>query len=645
MSHAAAGKRRSCSVLGRYMSLSRTPLRAGKLARISLILLLSPYLATAQTRLDPVVVTGTREPQPLSQSSADLVVIDAKTIRDTMADSVEDLLRRQAGMQIVRNGGPGQSSGYFIRGASTNGTVVLIDGVRVGSASLGQAEFEALSLAQIDHIEVLRGPASSLYGADAVGGVVQIFTRRGEGAPRITGNAAIGGYRSREGDIGVSGSQGSFDYAALIGRESSRGVSAIRPNDRFGYFNPDDDGYGLNFGNLKLGYTPAAGHRIGVTVVETKLNAQYDSADFNPPAFAPDPSADFRNRLRSSLVSIDYRGVVSSLWTTTLQASKTVDDSKSGGGSVSRFKTERGQETWQNALHLTPDQQVLLGYEHLQEEVSGDVFADKPKRNNNAFVLGYAGRFAPVGLEASLRSDHNSVYGTNTTGSVGASYQLMPQLKLRALAGTTFRAPTFNDLYYPGYGVSTVKAERGRSFEVGAEWRSGGTTAAATVYRNRVRNLITYDPDPTGTDCPVGYFGCAANVARARLQGATLSAAQQWGGLDVSATVDFVDARDSDTGQRLARRAAHQETVSVNYNQQAWSVGASVVDVGARPDGGIVLGGYGTLDLRASCRFQPQWRVEAKLLNALDHRIEPVRDYQGLGRQAWLGIRFDGQGL
>ncbi len=627
------------------MSYFRTFLRAWNPACVVAVAILSPVAATAQTRLDAVVVTGTREPQPLRQSAADVVVIGADTIRDSSADSVADLLRREAGMQITRNGGPGQSSGFFIRGASTTGTVVLIDGVRVGSASLGQAEFESLSLAQIDHIEVLRGPASSLYGADAVGGVVQIFTRRGDGAPRVAGNAAIGGYRSREGDLGISGSRGPFDYAILGGRESSRGVSTIRPDDRFGYFNPDDDGYGLNFGNLQLGYSPAAGHRIGIVAIASKLNAQYDSADFRAPTYAPDPSPDFRNHLKTSLVSINYRGVISPLWTTALQASKNVDDANTSATTSSHFKTDRTEETWQNALHFGPDHQVMLAYEHLHESVSGDVFADKPGRSNSAFVLGYSGQFGRPGLQASIRHDDNSVYGNNTTGSLGATYRLLPQLMLRALAGTTFRAPTFNDLFYPGYGVSTVKAERGTSLEVGAAWQSDGTSATATVYRNRVRNLIAYDPDSAGTDCPPGYFGCAANVGRARLHGATLTGAQQWGRFDARATVDFLSATDANTGARLARRAAHQETVEMNYTQEAWSAGATLVDVGARPEGGIVLGGYGVLDLRAAWRFQPQWRLEAKLLNALDHRVEPVRDYQGLGRQAWIGVRFDGKGL
>jgi vitamin B12 transporter len=619
--------------------------RVPKAARRSFLLFaFFSFGATAQSQLDPVVVTGTREPEALSRSSADIVVIDAATIRNTTADSVEDLLRREAGMQLLRNGGPGQTSGFFIRGASTTETIVLVDGVRVGSASAGQGEFEALSLAQIDHIEVLRGPASSLYGADGVGGVVQIFTRRGDGSPNVTGHAAIGGYRSRQGDLGVSGSQGGFDYAATIGRESSRGVSAIRPNDLFGLFNPDDDGYSRNFGNLRLGYTPAPGHRIGVNLLETHLNAQFDSAEFDA-EFNPDPSPDFRNRLTTKVASIDYRGAISSIWTTTLQLAHDLDDEVSGGTMLSRFTTRRDQATWQNALRLSPDHAIVIAYERLRESVSGDVFAVAPERSNNALVLGYSGQLSALGLQADVRHDDNSAFGDNTTGRLSGSFQVMQGLKLRALAGTTFRAPTFNDCCYPFFGIATIQPEHGRSIEVGASWQSATTSASATLYRNRIRNLIGFDPDPNLTDCPPGYFGCAANTSRARLQGATLGATQRWGGLDVRASVDLLDARDADSGVRLTRRAAHQETLAADYAVGMWSVGGSILDVGSRPDSGVVLGGYALVDLRAGWRFLPRWRLEAKLLNALDHRVEPVRDYQGLGRQAWLGIRFDGRGL
>ncbi|MEP6739431.1 MAG: TonB-dependent receptor [Caldimonas sp.] len=619
------------------------------------VLCLSAAGVAAQGSLDPVVVTGSREPEVLARSTSDIVVIDSKTIRNSSADSVEDLIRREAGMQLIRNGGPGQNSGFFIRGASTNSTVVLVDGVRIGSASLGQAEFEALSLAQIERIEVLRGPASSLYGADAVGGVVQIFTRRGEGPPRLNGSAALGGYGSRQGDLGVSGSAGQFDYAGSIGRESSNGVSVLRPGDQFGSFNPDRDGYTRSFGNVRLGYTPAAGHRVGVTLLETRLNSQFDSAEFDAD-FNSDPSPDFRNHLTTRLVSADYRGTLASFWTTTLQLSRSVDDLRSGGTTLDRFITRREQATWQNALRIDSDQQLVLAYEHLSDQASAAALASEPKRRNDAGVLGYSGRVGAHSVQADARLDHNSAYGSHATARLGYAFEAGAGVKLRALAGSSFRAPTFNDLYFNDpvfgpFGVATVRPEHGRSLELGAAWQSGDSRASVTLYRNRVHDLIAAESnvDADGNSlglCPPGYpFGCARNIGRARLQGASFTAARRWGALALSGNVELLDARNTDTGQRLARRAAHQESIAADYAVGSWTVGASALGVGSRPDSGVVLGGYGTVDLRTTWRFQPQWRLEAKLLNSLDHRIEPVRDYQGLGRQAWLGVRYDGAGL
>jgi vitamin B12 transporter len=592
-----------------------------------------------------VVVTGSREALPLSQNTGDIVVIDSDTIRNTTADSVADLIRRETGMQLARNGGPGQSSGFFLRGSSTNGTLVLLDGVRIGSATLGQAEFEALDLTQIDHIEVLRGPGSSLYGADGVGGVVQIFSKRGQGALNVVAATAVGGYTSWNGNLGVSGSRGPFDYAASMQGETSKGVSALRQDDGFGDYNPDRDGYSLYSGNLSVGYSPAPGHRIGFNFVQTHLDSQFDSAVFNPPDFTADPSPDFRNHLTTRVVSADYRGTINSTWTTSLQLARSVDDLKSGAVSATftRFITDRDQETWQNALALAPDQHLVLAYEHLTEDASGDSFPSPLSRSNNAGVLGYSGQFGRQTLQADLREDNNSAYGNNTTGRLGYAYQIMDGLKVRGLAGTTFRAPTFNDLFFPGYGVATVQPERGRSIEAGLAWQSGASTAAITAYRNIVRDLINFQPDRTFCPPDPSYdFGCASNVGEARLQGVTISGGQRVGALNVSATIDFLDAKDTATGDRLPRRAAQQESVIASYDMNAWTFGGSFLFVGSRPDTGVELGGYGTLDLRAVWRFQPKWQLEAKVLNVFDHRIEPVVNYQGLGTQAWIGVRFEG---
>ena len=602
--------------------------------------------ALAQAALAPVVVTGTREPLPLDRVTADVVVIDAQRIRESTADSLEDLLRREAGVQVSRTGGPGQSAGVFIRGTGAGNTVVLIDGVRVGSATLGQAAFEAFGLAQIERIEVLRGPGSSLYGADAVGGVVQIFTRRGEGVVRLAGNLALGGNRSREASVGVTGAQGGVDYAVSLSRQSTQGVSALKAGDRFGNYNPDDDGFTRDTAQLKLGFTPVAGQRVGVNLIESRHDSQYDDSEYIAPNFSQDATPDFRGKLKTSIASLDYRGEFGPGLALTAQAAHSDDDLHSGATQINRYRTQRDQFTLQGAWTPRVGQQFVAVAEHLTERAHSDAFSADEGRRNDALVLGYSGQFGVHTLQADVRQDRNSVYGSHPTGRLGWSMEVADGLRVRVLGGSTFRAPSFNELFYPGYGVPTVTPEKGRSVEVGLAWRAGTSELSATVYENRVRNMIGYETDNTLCPPDPAYqYGCARNIGEARLRGGTLSGTHRWGGWHVAATLDVLDAQDLVQHKRLARRAAHQESLSADYASGPWSVGAALLAVGKRPDGGADLGAYETLDLRARWRFTPQWQLEAKLLNATNRNIEPARDYQSVGRQAWVGVRFDGQGL
>ncbi|MDO4904266.1 MAG: TonB-dependent receptor [Lautropia sp.] len=623
--------------------------RAGVLVALSTCLpaFYTPAAHTAQTaaELGRVVVTATREPQLLDQSAGDIVLIDRSMLVDGGIDSVEEALRRHAGVQLTRSGGPGQSAGYFVRGVGSSGTVVLLDGVRVGSASLGQFDLSSLAIGQIERIEVLRGPASGLYGADAVGGVINIITRRGEGAPRLTGNLMLGGYRSREGSIGISGASGAYDYALGVSHEKSRGVSAVRPSTENDDYNPDADGFKRTVGTARVGYTPMQGHRIGLVAMRSELDAQYDGAEYDAPDFTPDATPDFRNHLDTSLTALDYRGKLSQQWTTSLRFADSVDDSDTGGRTKSRYKTDREQWTWQNRVALSSNEQLMLAYERLTEEVSAENFVNVPERTNKALMAGYVGTLDQTTWEGSIRRDDNSAHGKKTTGSIGFNHVVSNTTRLRAVYGTTFRAPTFNDLYYPGYGVATLEPEKGRSIELGMNWQEGGDRIGITAFRNKVRDMIVYDSDSTGTICPVGYFGCAANTARAKLRGISLEAGSRQGVWQWGTTIDWLKAIDETTGERLARRARHQATLSIDYVADQWRAGVALTRVGSRPDNDRMLAAYNRIDLTGSWRVAPQWRIEAKLLNATDRDIEPIAGYRDLGRQAWVGVRIDTGGL
>lgn len=606
----------------------------------SLLFLLFPLASSVLA--DTVVVTGTREPTSPARLAADVAVIDEATLRDTRADSLADLLRREAGLQLSRSGGPGQSTGLFIRGAASQQSLVLVDGVRVGSATLGYAAAESLGLSALDRVEVLRGPGSSVHGADAVGGAVNLITRRGEGPAQLDARVAVGGYGSREGALGLRGASGVWDYAATLAQERSGGVSALRPGDLFGNYNPDRDGYSLGTAHLRVGVAPAPGHRLGLMLLSTHLNSQYDSSEFLPPSYAQDNTADFRTRLRTNVAALDWRGTVAPGLVGSARASRSVDDASNGGRELSHFRTVRELMGAQLAVQGLLPGQWVLGFEHQQDRAQSSSYSADAKRTNNAVVLETTGTVQAWSWQADVRRDDPSDFGAVNSAQLGGTVTLLPGLRLRALAGNTFRAPSFNDLVYPGYGVPTLRPERGRSAELGLIWRAAGSEASATVYRNRVRDLIGYESNPANCPADPAYaFGCAANINRAQLDGTTLAARQALGAWALKAQWDTLRARDGLSGAPLARRARQQGTVAVDWQQGDWSAGVSLRHLGSRPDGGRQLAAEDTVDVSTSWKFARAWTLQAKLLNAGNASTEPARDYQGLGRQAWLVLRHE----
>lgn len=602
--------------------------------------------AWAQAEATPpseVQVIGTRAPAALGSVVSDVVVIDRDRIRASSADSIEDLLRREGGMQASRNGGPGQTAGLMIRGSSSSSTLVLIDGVRIGSATLGQTDLAAISLGQVERIEIMRGPGSSLYGADAIGGVVNIVTRRGDGAPYLRGNIAGGNHASGEGYAALSGSNAGFDYALSVSGETTNGVSAVRPGDLWGIYNPDDDGFSRYGLSLAGGYSWQQGQRIGISYSGSRLRSKFDSAEFLPPNFLPDASPDFRNRLDTQLTTLQYQGTLSTEWTNLLRASYQTDQLESGANVISTYNTTRRQFTAQTTWQASAQHQLVGAIDYLDESIySSDYQA--PSRDNTGLVLGYTGRFGAQKLQADLRWDHNSAYDNQTTGKLGWGMDIADGWSVRAVAGTAFRAPTFNDLYYPGYGVATLQAERSRSIEAGVNYKAAMTSLAATAYYNKVSDLIGYQADPNL--CPPGFpFGCAGNTARALLQGITMQGLQQWGNFQFTLALDWLNAKDRDTDEQLPRRAANQQTFAVDWTEGPWQLGGTVLRVSQRPDAGVLLPAYALLNLNARWRFERFWQIEARLQNATGRDYQPARDYQDVGRQFWIGLRYDGKGL
>ena len=431
--------------------------------------------------------------------------------------------------------------------------------------------------------------------------------------------------------------------SALSG-ETSDGVSAVLPGDQFGIYNPDDDGftrYGLS---LAGGFSWQKGQRIGLSYSASRLRSQFDSAEYPPPNFAPDPSPDFRNRLNTQLTTLEYQGVLSSEWTNLLRASYQTDQFESGANVISTYNTTRRQFTAQTTWTPSAQHQLVAAIDYLDESIySSDYSA--PSRDNTGLVLGYTGRFGAQKLQADLRWDHNSVYDNQTTGKLGWGMDLAAGWSVRAVAGTAFRAPTFNDLYFPDYrrghaAAGALAQHRGRHRLQGRD-DLGGRHGLLQQGVRPDRLPARPEPVPAGLQLRL----CRQHLARAAA-GHHDAGPAAVGPLPVHAGAGLAECQGPrHRPDAEPRRAANQQTLAVDWNEGPWQLGGTVLRVSQRPDGGVLLPAYSLLNLNARWRFERFWQVEARLQNAFDKDYQPARDYQDVGRQFWIGLRYDGKGL
>ena len=584
-------------------------------------------LATAQTGIPPMVVTALRAEQPLTDLLADVTVIGADEIARAGATGLAALLQRQPGVEIVTNGGPGSTSGVLLRGANTAQTLVLIDGLRVGSSTSGTAALEAIPLEQIERIEILRGPASSLYGADAVGGVVQVFTRKGSGAFAANGGAGYGSYNTGSvfGGVSDTGASGAWRYALQAGHRQSGGFNAISNGENFSY-NPDRDGYRNDNVSGSLAFRFAPEQEISAKVFRSRLNARFDAG----------PGFDDRTVTTVESYSIASRNRLAAFWTSAVTAAQTRDDSISESGfGLSRFRSLQRLYSWQNEF-IPGYGRLSIIAERREERIDSDTDFAVTSRDTNSVAGIYQLSTGPHSAQASLRRDDSSQFGARTTGTAAYGYAISPSLRATASFGTAFKTPTFNDLYYPGFSNPELRPESSRNAEIALRYSRDALNAGLIAYRNRVRDLILFQCD--------AKFNCAPqNVANATLEGVTAELGGQLGEFGLKASIDLQRPTDDTSGLLLPRRARHHAAISLVRDTGAALLGAEVVASSARFDDAANarrMGGYALLNLTAEYRFENRWTLLARLDNVLDKHYELAADFNTARANAFVGLRW-----
>lgn len=605
---------------------------------LSLLIPLSGH-AAEPSQLPNVVVTATRLPQPLTQVLADVRIIDSETIRNAGAATLTELLQTHAGVEIRANGGPGQTSAVLMRGTNANHVLVLVDGVRINSATAGTTALENLPLAQIERIEVLRGAASSLYGADAIGGVIQIFTRRGE---RSEARLGVGSDATRDLSAGFGRR---FEVTRLdlqAGYRETRAFSASNSGAGGFVFNPDDDRHrNLNFGG-SIGHDWARGHSVTLRGLASHGRTRFDSG----------PASDDASSQRLTSLALESRDQLGDAWTSLTRIARGSDDTRISGVFPSRFRTDQDQFSWQNDLKALGGD-LAAGIEWRREQVDADTAYTQTQRRVGALFASYAVVQDAHVAQISLRRDDDSQFGARSTGTLGYGFRFAPGWRVSASAGTAFKAPTFADLYFPvtdfgspGFpflfgGNPSVRPERSRNAEAAVRLDDARWRADLTLFRNRVRDLIA--PGLLPTDPSVSSV---VNLDEAHIDGATLGAGFTADAWRLRAEWTHQRAIDAQTRLPLLQRARNHATASAEWQPGEWRAGVEWILSGAREDIDFVnfsrtrMGGYGLVHLHTGYRLTPQWSVSGRLNNATDKRYKLVNGFNTPGRNVYVALEY-----
>lgn len=600
------------------------PMTTKKVPRVRLaalpLALCAAVPALAQPTLRESVVTATRTETRADELVSDVTVIGRPQIEASTARTLAELLARNAGLQTSANGGLGKQSSVFIRGTENRHTILLVDGVRVGSATAGTPSWDAIPVEMIERIEVLKGPASALYGSDGVGGVVQVFTRKGREGFHPWASITGGSYGHLEAGAGVSGGQGALGYSVGVQRVREDGFSATNPRVPFGNHNPDDDPFEQDSVTASLGYDFGGGWRFDASALYSDGISWIDDG----------PGFDSRTAVRAFAGHAAVKGRPTANWQALLRVAQGNDTSNSIVASFpGTFKTEQTEYTWQNDI-ATPIGVVLAGLERREQKVSATTAYTVTEREIDAAFLGLNGSAGAHSWQANVRRDENSQFGGATTGFAGYGYRFTPTWRASASYGTSFVAPSFNQLYFPGFGNPALQPEEGKNYDLALTWAQDGQEVKLVRFDNRIRGFMTNTTLPQ-------------NIPRARIDGWTLGYAGTFGQLALRASLDLLDPRNVTNGRQLPRRAEEQATLGADWTQGAWRFGGSVLAVGERFDDAANLnrlGGYGTVDLYADWQFARDWSLQAKVNNLGDKEYETAMGYNQPGRAAYLTLRW-----
>ena len=599
----------------------------------ALVFLLPIATAAAEETLQPVNVTAARMPQTADETLAAVSVINRAAIQSSQAQSLPDLLVNQRGVSIARNGGRGKSTSLFMRGTNSDHVLVLVDGVQIGSATLGTTAFQHLPLEQVERIEIVRGPRSSLYGSEAIGGVIQIFMRKGEaGETRVNTSAMGGSNSSSEITTAISGGDEDTRYALSAKAFDTNGIDAR--DDGF----PDDDGYENDSASFRLE------HDFGDSTTWSIRAQQADGiTEFDNCGEFSNPLQDCEDEFRQQAVSTRLDSQLTERWSIRLNLGETLDESTllTDGVFDSEFNTRREEFTWQNQIAIGQDHLLTAGFDYSDERVSGSTAFDRNERDNQAVFGQWQWTGEQTDVAVSARRDDHETFGEETTGSVAAGYRLQSGLRIYGSLGNAFKAPTFNDLFFPDspffQSNPNLDPEESTSAELGIEggraWRW-----SANLFFTEIDDIIVFDASAATVN----------NLNTADIAGLELAGSGNYADWDIQTSLTLldteIDTSGANDGNDLPRRP--EATLNLDFSRTFGAVElgthlryeAERYDDVANQD---ELDDFTLVGLRLDYTMRDNLHLEVSVDNLFDEDYQSIRNFDELGHTGYIRLRYD----
>jgi vitamin B12 transporter len=589
------------------------------------------------------LVTATRTDTVSSELATGMTIYTREDIEQRQINSVPELLRGTIGLDINQSGGYGKTTGVFMRGTNAEHVLVMIDGIKVGSVTLGTTPFELIPIDQVERVEIIRGPQSSLYGSEAVGGVIQIFTRKGsrQEKPNVTLDAGAGSFDTYRTAGTISGKWQNNWYTLGASHLGTEGINAHQIMPAFDQ--PDRDGYENTGINARAGHRFDNAAEVEAFFMRSEGTTKVDGyAGFGPYV----DNTKFNNQVVGLTGSMD----LVEKWHATLRLGQSQDNNDNiyqTGGFANRFNTTRWNVSWLNDIALTDNHKLTLGSDYRLDEM--DTFDnDSQFRNQKSrYDVGVFGElhsrvWQNHFVNASLRWDYNQAFGDKVTGNFGWRYNWEHGLSAFASFGSAFRAPTFNELYYKdaygSHGNPNVKAEDSTTFEAGLAGNHAALQWELRAYHTNIDNLITW----TETS-PFSYIYTPENIGKAQIDGLEGQVALKVMGWQNKLNLNLLSPRDRESNLDLPNRASQTLSYDLSRSFGSIDVGGNLIAQGSRYADKTNLtkvAGYVTLDFRTAYHVDKNWMLSAKLNNVLDKQYQTVNNFNTFGRNFFFSIHY-----